>query len=152
MISCSIIELVKCTSQVRKIVIGLALKINGLYYRWIILFDLAYKIPRLFISNSISVILLLKNYFLACLVVEQKKDQLITPSLFIGLYCSSVLIVLPLFRISVLWNALDTNNLYFPSFYLSDFILILFFFSFFFWTMKRHVTLQSHDRSHDVTS
>ena len=36
----------------------------------------------------------------------------------------------------------------------SDFIGILFFFSFLFFlgTMKRHVTLQSHDMSHDVTS
>ena len=35
----------------------------------------------------------------------------------------------------------------------SDFIRILFFFLFlFFWTMKRHVTLQSHEMSHDVMS
>jgi len=36
----------------------------------------------------------------------------------------------------------------------SDFIGILFFFSFLFFLvmMKRHVTLQSHDMSHDVTS
>jgi len=53
----------------------------------------------------------------------------------------------------MLWDALNTNNFYFILFYFSDFILILFFFSFsfFFWTMKRHVTLQSHERSHDVT-
>ena len=45
------------------------------------------------------------------------------------------------------------NNFYFLFLFLlfSDFIEILFSFSFF-WTMKRHVTLQSHDMSHDVTS
>ena len=53
----------------------------------------------------------------------------------------------------VLWDALDRNHFYFLLF--SDFIRILFFFSFsflFFWMIKRHVTSQSHDVSHDVTS
>jgi len=45
------------------------------------------------------------------------------------------------------------NNFYFLFLLFSDFIGILFSFSFlFFWTMKRHVTSQSHDVSHDVTS
>ena len=54
----------------------------------------------------------------------------------------------------VLWNTLDTNNFFFLLFNFSDFILILCSFSFliFFWMTKRHVTLQSHDMSHDVTS
>ena len=49
---------------------------------------------------------------------------------------------------------LNTNNFIFLFFYISDFILIFFscFFLFFFWMMKRHVTLQSHDMSHDVMS
>jgi len=55
----------------------------------------------------------------------------------------------------MLWDAWDMNNFYFLFLLFSDFIGILFSFSFsflFFWTMKRHVTLQSHDMSHDVTS
>ena len=52
----------------------------------------------------------------------------------------------------VLWDAWDMNNFYFLFPLFSDFIGILFSFFFFFWTMKRHVTSQSHDRSHDVTS
>ena len=53
----------------------------------------------------------------------------------------------------MLWNALDMNNFYFLFLLFSDFIGILFFFLFlFFWTMKRHVTLQSDDMSHDVMS
>ena len=51
----------------------------------------------------------------------------------------------------MLWDTLDMNNFYFILF--SDFIGILFsFFCFFFWTMKRHMTLQSHDMSHNVMS
>ena len=51
-------------------------------------------------------------------------------------------------------RCLNTNNFYFSFllffwFYI-NFLLI--FFSFLFWIMKRHVILQSHDRSHDVTS
>ena len=56
----------------------------------------------------------------------------------------------------MLWNALDTNI----SLFLLSIFLILYFFSFeflflflfFLVTMKRHVILQSHDMSHDVTS
>ena len=51
----------------------------------------------------------------------------------------------------VLWDAWNMNYFYFPFLLFSDFIGILFSFSFF-WTMKRHVTSQSHDVSHDVTS
>ena len=49
--------------------------------------------------------------------------------------------------VSVLWNTLDTDNFSFLLFNFFDFILISFSFLFliFFWTMKRHVTLQSHD-------
>jgi len=50
----------------------------------------------------------------------------------------------------VLWDALDMNNFYFLFLLFSDFIGILFSFSFsFLWDDKRHVTLQSHDMSHD---
>ena len=55
-------------------------------------------------------------------------------------------------QVLVLWNALTLT--FFFLFYL--FFLILYFFSlnffFFLVTMKRHVTSQSHDMSHDVTS
>jgi len=51
----------------------------------------------------------------------------------------------------MLWNVVDTNNFSFLLFNFSDFILIFFSFLFFL-TMKRHMTLQSHDMSHDVTS
>jgi len=45
------------------------------------------------------------------------------------------------------------NNFYFLFLLFSDFIGILFSFSFLFlWTMKRHVTSQSHDVLHDVMS
>jgi len=56
--------------------------------------------------------------------------------------------------IYVLWNTLDTDNFPFLLFNFLDFILILlsFLFLIFFWMMKRHVILQSHDISHDVTS
>jgi len=58
------------------------------------------------------------------------------------------------FITKLLWNALDTDNFFFLLFNFSDFILILCSFPFliFFWTTKRHVTLQSHDRSHNVIS
>ena len=54
----------------------------------------------------------------------------------------------------MLWDALDMDNFYFLFLLFSDFIEILFVFSFLFFlvTMKKHVTLQSHDMSHDVTS
>jgi len=53
----------------------------------------------------------------------------------------------------LLWDTWDMNNFYFLFLLFSDFIGILFSFCFlFFWTMKRHVTSQSHDVSHDVTS
>ena len=51
----------------------------------------------------------------------------------------------------LLWDTLDMNNFYF----LFSFIFWLyrdFVFFFFFWTMKRHVTLQSHDMLHNVMS
>ena len=61
--------------------------------------------------------------------------------------------------ITVLWNALDTNIfLFLLSIFLNFiflFLLNFFFFFFFFFflvMMKRHVTLQSHDMSHDVMS
>ena len=54
--------------------------------------------------------------------------------------------------LTMLWDAWDMNNFYFLFLLFSDLIGILFSFFFFFWTMKRHVTLQSHDMSHDVTS
>ena len=48
--------------------------------------------------------------------------------------------------ILMLWDALDINNFYFLSLLFSDGIGILFSFSLlFFWMMKRHVTLKSHD-------
>ena len=48
--------------------------------------------------------------------------------------------------LKVLWDTLNMNNFYFLFLLFSDFIGIFFSFSFlFFWTMKRHVTLQSHD-------
>ena len=50
----------------------------------------------------------------------------------------------------LLWDALDINNFYFLSLLFSDYIGILF--SLFFWTMKRHMTSKSHDKSHDVMS
>ena len=55
---------------------------------------------------------------------------------------------------SLLWDAWDMNNFYFLFLLFSDFIRILFSFCFlfFFLTMKRHLTSQSHDVSHDVTS
>jgi len=56
-------------------------------------------------------------------------------------------------RLMLLWDALDMNNFYFLFLLFSDFIRILFSFSFlFFWMMKRHVTRKSHDMSHVVTS
>ena len=51
----------------------------------------------------------------------------------------------------VLWDAWNMNNFYFPFLLFSDFIGFCFLF-FLFWTMKRHVTSQSHDVSHDMTS
>ena len=59
--------------------------------------------------------------------------------------------------ITVLWNTLDTNIfLFLLSIFLNFifFFLLNFFFFFFFFLvmMKRHVTLQSHDLSHDVMS
>ena len=55
--------------------------------------------------------------------------------------------------VQVLWDAWNMNNFYFLFLLFSDFIGILFSFSFlFFWTMKRYVTSQSHDMSHDVMS
>ena len=59
------------------------------------------------------------------------------------------------YYIYLLWDALDRNHFYFLFLLFSDFIGILFFFFFsflFFWMIKRHVTSQSHDVSHDVTS
>jgi len=44
----------------------------------------------------------------------------------------------------LLWDALDMNNFYFLFLLFSDFIGFSFLFLFF-WTMKRHVTSQSHD-------
>ena len=70
-----------------------------------------------------------------------KVDYLVQSSLLSSL-------VLTLIQSSLLQNILNTNNFYFILFYFSDFIL----FYFYFWTMKRHVTLQSHDMSHEVTS
>ena len=52
----------------------------------------------------------------------------------------------------MLWDALDMNNFYFIFLLFSDFIGILFSFSFLLDEMKRHMTLQSHDMSHDVMS
>jgi len=52
----------------------------------------------------------------------------------------------------MLWDALDMNNFYFIFILFSDFIGILFSFSFLLDEMKRHMTLQSHDMSHDVIS
>jgi len=51
------------------------------------------------------------------------------------------------FWVFMLWDALDMNNFYFLFLLFSDFIGILFSFSFYFlsWTMKRHVTSKSHD-------
>ena len=46
-------------------------------------------------------------------------------------------------HLQVLWNTLDTNIFLF---------LLYFFFFFFLVTIKRHMTLQSHDMLHDVTS
>ena len=51
----------------------------------------------------------------------------------------------------VLWNALDTNIFLFLLSIFLDFIFIFIFF-FFLVTMKRHMTSQLHDMSHDVTS
>ena len=56
-------------------------------------------------------------------------------------------------QLRVLWDAWTLTILFFFSFL----FLILYWFSFlfllfFFWTMKRHVTSHSHDKSHDVTS
>jgi len=49
-------------------------------------------------------------------------------------------------KVRLLWDAWNMNNFYFLFLLFSDFIGILFSFSFFnFWTMKRHVTSQSHD-------
>jgi len=58
-------------------------------------------------------------------------------------------------RAMVLWDTWDMNNFYFLFLFLlfSDFIGILFSFSFlFFWIRKRHMTSQSHDMSHDMMS
>jgi len=55
----------------------------------------------------------------------------------------------------VLWNVLDTNIFLFLLSIFLDFIFLLnsFLFLFLFLvTMKRHVTSQSHDISHDVMS
>ena len=49
----------------------------------------------------------------------------------------------------ILWNALDTNTF---LFLLSIFLDFIFLFFFFLVMMKRHVTSQSHDMSHNVTS
>ena len=53
------------------------------------------------------------------------------------------------FSSTVLWNTLDTNIF---LFLLSIFLNFIFLFLFLLVTMKRHVTLQSHDMSHDVMS
>ena len=52
----------------------------------------------------------------------------------------------------MLWDALDMNNFYFIFLLFSDFIGILFSFSFLLDEMKRHMALKSHDMSHDVMS
>ena len=56
-------------------------------------------------------------------------------------------------RRDMLWNTLDTNIFLFLLSIFLDFIFLFFWISFFFLLMmKRHMILQLHDRSHDVTS
>ena len=78
------------------------------------------------------------------IVVQDGSWMKITSKLYLTL--SIVLIMKLFFQTFLLWNALDTNIF---LFLLSIFLLILYFFLV---MMKRHVTSQSHDMSHDVMS
>jgi len=92
------------------------------------------------------------SWFLFFLFVSEEKSYKKSNTI---LYCSYSIISSLFNQFSlVLWDTLDMDNFYFIFLLFSDFIgiLFLFLFSFLFWTMKRHMTLQSHNMSHDVIS
>ena len=54
----------------------------------------------------------------------------------------------PISKSPSVMECLNTNNFYFILFFLTDFLFLLFFFQ----IIKRHMTPQSHNRSHGMTS
>ena len=97
--------------QVWEIVTGLLLKVNGLYYKQLILFDSAYWIQKSLGSRCNFRIPVVKKAFFGLSSYRAKEEPVrVLSSLFISFQCNFVLIVPPLLRLSS-----DCNFLYISS-------------------------------------